>query len=82
MEWRIFSLEILYPDQQETSSISLAERQNDHFPLFPPKNYRKKRNEIFWIGNDPHPPLRKFSENSSNMVQVVFPKLAEHGWSL
>ena len=32
----------------------------------------KKRNIIFWIGNDP-PPIRKFSENSSNLVQVVTP---------
>ena len=33
----------------------------------------KKRNIIFRIGNDP-PPIRKFSENSSNLVQVVTPK--------
>ena len=39
-----------------------------------PFSLLKKRNEIFWIGNDP-PPIRKFSENSSNLVQVVTPKL-------
>ena len=33
----------------------------------------KKRNIIFRIGNDP-PPIRKFSENSSNLVQVEAPK--------
>ena len=33
----------------------------------------KKRNIIFRIGNDP-PPFRKFSENSSNLVQVMLPK--------
>ena len=35
----------------------------------------KKRNIIFWIGNDP-PPIRKFSENSSNLVQVEAPNVA------
>ena len=45
-------------------------------PLFPQKNYRKNRNEIFWIGNDP--PIRKFSENSSNLVQVEAPNLQMH----
>ena len=35
----------------------------------------KKRNIIFRIGNDP-PPIRKFSENSLNFVQVVTPKTA------
>ena len=39
-----------------------------------PISLPKKRNEIFRIGNDP-PPIRKFSENSSNLVQVVFPNL-------
>ena len=34
----------------------------------------KKRNIIFRIGNDP-PPIRKFSENSSNLVQVMLPYL-------
>ena len=34
----------------------------------------KKRNEIFWIGNDPPPPFWKLSENSSNMVEIVTPK--------
>ena len=33
-EGRIFSLEILYPDQQKISSESLTEGQNDHFHLF------------------------------------------------
>ena len=39
-----------------------------------PISLPKKRNKIFRIGNDLLPPLRKFSENSSNLVQVVFPK--------
>ena len=33
-EWRIFSLEILYPDQQKRSSETLTEWQNVHFHLF------------------------------------------------
>ena len=33
-EGQIFSLEILYPDQQKISSESLTEGQNDHFHLF------------------------------------------------
>ena len=33
----------------------------------------KKRNIIFRIGNDPLPPIRKFSENSLILVQVVIP---------
>ena len=41
-------------------------------PLSPQKNYRKSRNEIFWIGNDP-PPLRKFSENSLILLHASVP---------
>ena len=41
---------------------------------FSPQNYRKNCNEIFWIGNNPHP-LQKFSENSSKMVHRIVPKL-------
>ena len=40
--------------------------------FLPPQNFRKNRNEIFRIGNDP-PPIRKFSENSVNLVQVEAP---------
>ena len=43
--------------------------------FLPPQNFRKNRNEIFRIGNDP-PPIRKFSENSLNLVQVVTPKMS------
>ena len=40
--------------------------------FLPPQNFRKKRDEIFRIGNDP-PPIRKFSENSLNLVGVIVP---------
>ena len=46
---------------------------SENSSFLPPQNFRKKRNEIFWIGNDPSPPLRKFSENLSNMVQEDVP---------
>ena len=39
-------------------------------PSFP---LPKKRKEIFWIGKDPPPGLRKFSENSSNLLDQVIP---------
>ena len=42
--------------------------------FLPPQNFRKNRNEIFRIGNDP-PPIRKFSENSLILVQVMLPYL-------
>ena len=39
-------------------------------PLFNPPKLPKNRNKIFWVGNDPPPPPRKFSKN---MVQIVTP---------
>merc|ERR1712030_179712 len=42
--------------------------------FLPAQNFRKNRNEIFRIGNDP-PPIRKFSENSLILVQVMLPKV-------
>ena len=39
-------------------------------PSFP---LPKKRKEIVWIGKDPPPGLRKFSENSSNLLDQVIP---------
>ena len=44
--------------------------------FLPPQNFRKNRNEIFRIGNDP-PPIRKFSENSLNLVGVIVPNLSK-----
>ena len=34
-------------------------------------------NEIFWIGNDPPPSLRKFSKNSSVLAETDFPNLGD-----
>ena len=54
----------------------------DVFPENHDQNWRffskKKRNEIFWIGNDPPPlppppPFRKLSANSSVLVNRGFP---------
>ena len=49
--------------------------------FLPPQNFRKNRNEIFRIGNDP-PPLRKFSENSLNLVGVIVPNYSIFSLSL
>ena len=49
------------PENLQRNSFGLAWP-----PPFPQKNYRKNRNENFWIGNDPPPPhsevFRKFIE--------------------
>ena len=47
------------------------------FPKFTTKIYRFKTkkvcNVIFWIGNDPPPPLRKFSKKTSSLGNPVTP---------
>ena len=56
---------------QQTFRIGATPPNFPKIHRFPPQNYRKNRNEIFWIGNDP---LRKFSENSSKMGHAIVPK--------
>ena len=41
---------------------------SENSSFLPPQNYRKNRNEIFWIGNDPPPSevFRKFIQNGKH----------------
>ena len=43
------------------------------FIVFPPQNYRKNRNETFWIGNDPPspPPPEVFQKITESVTECL-----------